>query len=62
MAKDIDLIWVGREREYFCKGDWTAELRNSPSGKSADLPAVARRAKAEGVIRLFIVRERRITL
>jgi hypothetical protein len=62
MAKDIDLIWVGREREYFCKWDWTAELRNSPSGKSADLPALARRAKAEGVIRLFIVRERRITL
>src|SRR5258708_35763043 len=23
-ADDIDLIWVMREREYFCKGGWTA--------------------------------------
>jgi len=33
---DIDLIWVRREAEYFCKGDWTPGSKNCPSGKSPD--------------------------
>jgi hypothetical protein len=27
MATDIDLIWGVREQEYFCKGDWTGQIR-----------------------------------
>jgi hypothetical protein len=27
MASDIDLIWVRREAEYFCKPDWTGEIK-----------------------------------
>jgi hypothetical protein len=23
MARDIEVIWVKRERKYFCKSDWT---------------------------------------
>jgi hypothetical protein len=30
-ARDIEVIWVRRERKYFCKRGWTAELPNSPS-------------------------------
>jgi hypothetical protein len=26
MAKDMQVIWVGREREYFCDGDWTTQI------------------------------------
>jgi hypothetical protein len=26
MAMDIDLIWVKREAEYFCKPDWTGQI------------------------------------
>jgi hypothetical protein len=36
-SRDIELIWVRREGKFFCKRGWTAELPNSPSGKSADL-------------------------
>jgi hypothetical protein len=25
-ARDMQLIWVGRESEYFCKGDWTTQI------------------------------------
>jgi hypothetical protein len=24
---DIEVIWVGRERKYFCKWDWTGQIR-----------------------------------
>jgi hypothetical protein len=24
MARDIDVIWLGGEENYFCKWDWTA--------------------------------------
>ena len=61
-ASDIDLIWVDREAEFFCKGDRTAELQGSPTGKLADLPAAARTAKTVGVTRLFIVGDRRIAI
>jgi hypothetical protein len=27
MALDIDVIWVRRETEYFCKHDWTGQIR-----------------------------------
>jgi hypothetical protein len=27
MASDIDLIWVKREAEYFCKPVWTGQIR-----------------------------------
>jgi hypothetical protein len=23
---DVELIWVSREREYFCEQDWTAQI------------------------------------
>jgi hypothetical protein len=46
-AGDIDLIWVKWERKYFLNWGWTRELPQSPSGKSAGLSAVARRAKAD---------------
>ena len=26
MATDIEVIWVGRKPEYFCKRDWTASI------------------------------------
>jgi hypothetical protein len=26
MAADIEVIWVNREAEYFCKWDWTAQI------------------------------------
>src|SRR6266851_7317179 len=29
-ASDIDLIWVGREREYFFKEDWTTQITLIP--------------------------------
>jgi hypothetical protein len=31
-----EVIWVKREEKYFCKGGWTGNLQNSPSGKSRD--------------------------
>jgi hypothetical protein len=27
MAADIEVIWVGREPEYFCNRDWTGVIR-----------------------------------
>jgi hypothetical protein len=27
MAADIEVIWVGREGENFCKWDWTGQIR-----------------------------------
>jgi hypothetical protein len=27
MAADIEVIWVGREQENFCKWDWTAKIK-----------------------------------
>ena len=33
-AGDIDLIWVNREAEYFCKWGWTGKSVICPSGKS----------------------------
>jgi hypothetical protein len=43
-AVDIKLIWVGGKSKYFCKGDWTAHVRKSPSGKSVGTnPAAANR-------------------
>jgi hypothetical protein len=35
------VIWVNREQKYFSKRGWTAELPNSPSGKSPDLSVAA---------------------
>src|SRR5260370_31904283 len=26
MARDIEVIWVKREAEYFCKWDWTTQI------------------------------------
>jgi hypothetical protein len=26
MAGDVEVIWVKREPEYFCKGDWTTQI------------------------------------
>jgi hypothetical protein len=26
MAMDIEVIWVNREAEYFCKRDWTTQI------------------------------------
>jgi hypothetical protein len=26
-AKDIEVIWVRSEGEYFCRGDWTTQIR-----------------------------------
>jgi hypothetical protein len=31
---DIELIWVCGKQEYFCRGDSTALINASPSGKS----------------------------
>src|ERR1019366_9325382 len=33
-SMDIDLIWVGRKQEYFCKWGWTANSLICPSGIS----------------------------
>jgi hypothetical protein len=40
-AVDIELIWVAGKLKYFCKGDWTAHVRNSPSGKSVRMKSAA---------------------
>src|SRR5712692_1965028 len=32
-AGDIEVIWVKREAEYFCKWDWTGKSVICPSGK-----------------------------
>jgi hypothetical protein len=34
MAKDIDVIWVRSEPEYFCEEDWTREPVICPSGSA----------------------------
>ena len=34
MAEEIGVIWVRREQKYFYNQGWTANLPNSPSGKS----------------------------
>jgi hypothetical protein len=26
MAKDKQVIWLKKEREYFCRGDWTTQI------------------------------------
>jgi len=26
MARDMQVIWVGKERKYFCEGDWTTQI------------------------------------
>jgi hypothetical protein len=26
MGSDIEVIWVKRERKYFCEGDWTGQI------------------------------------
>jgi hypothetical protein len=31
-ARDVEVIWVKKEPEYFCKEDWTAELLICPAG------------------------------
>src|ERR1700704_4183004 len=36
MRKVLDVIWGGRKPEYFCKGGWTPESANCPTGKSLD--------------------------
>jgi hypothetical protein len=36
MAVVVKVIWVRRERKYFCKWGWTGTSRNSLSGKSTD--------------------------
>jgi hypothetical protein len=44
MARDMQVIWVGREREYFCEGDWTTQItliRFNKSAFSRKTPAVA---------------------
>ena len=43
-----ELIWVRREAEYFCEGDWTGFLAGSPSGKSVPSAQVAQRPIARG--------------
>jgi hypothetical protein len=63
-AGDIEVIWVSGEGEYFWQWGWTGQIRlirfnkfrhprkqRSPSGRLV-----------EGVTRLFVVAERRITL
>jgi len=37
MADDVEVIWVKREREYFCKRGWTQNREPRPSGKSVGL-------------------------
>jgi hypothetical protein len=58
-AGDIEVIWVRRERKYFCKRGWTAE---QPVGQISR--PVRRSSKSESGTRNphFIVSERRITL
>jgi hypothetical protein len=33
-GKHVEVIWVEREQEYFCKGDWTGSIRLIPFDKS----------------------------
>jgi hypothetical protein len=30
MARDVKVIWVKRERKYFCARDWTTQIRLNP--------------------------------
>jgi hypothetical protein len=39
----MQVIWVRREREYFCEGDWTTQItliRFNKSGFSRKTPAL----------------------
>jgi hypothetical protein len=52
MAADIEVIWVGREQEYFCNRGWTGQSPDSLSGKSVafgnlEIPGSALRAAPE---------------
>jgi hypothetical protein len=44
----IDLIWVKRERKYFCKQDWTASIRLIRFNKSSCV-VIARSASDEAI-------------
>jgi hypothetical protein len=44
-GSDIEVIWVGRESEYFCKEGWTVEQVICPSGKINRLPGGLLRPK-----------------
>jgi hypothetical protein len=35
MARDVQVIWVKKEQEYFCKGDWTTQITLESLGKSS---------------------------
>jgi hypothetical protein len=34
MARVVEVIWVKSEPEYFCKGDWTTQIRLIAFNKS----------------------------
>jgi hypothetical protein len=33
MARDVEVIWVKSEPEYFCERDWTTQIRLIPFNK-----------------------------
>jgi hypothetical protein len=62
MRKVLDVIWGRRKPKYFCKEDWTAQIRLRNHDKFRRARKQRRANLVEGVSRLFIVGERQITL
>jgi hypothetical protein len=51
-ARTLRLIWVSEKAKYFCGKGWTAESKNSPTGKSVALAAVLRASRSL-LLRIF---------
>jgi len=51
-AADIEVIWVGREQEYFCNRGWTAKLLICPSGLGRPVWFVIARRDSDEAIHL----------
>jgi hypothetical protein len=50
MARDIEVIWVKSEPEYFCGEDWTTQIRLNPKENffSAVTPGTRRKSAVKG--------------
>jgi hypothetical protein len=57
-GKDLDLIWVRGEAEYFCKWDWTGGIRLNrlkKFGGARNCHSPANRRQATGLRLLAII-------
>jgi hypothetical protein len=50
---DIVLIWVRRERKYFCKWDWTARIKSLKDVDGRDEPGHDEKTKKRIIFSRF---------